>query len=157
MRRIIALSFLAGSGPALLELMRDRASRIAGVDEIVDLKLQIGALEGGGEGNQEEQERLRSLIARAREFTDSPESDARRRELQTQLEETAKATAMADRLNARRREAARETLNRQLALIREMRSLSRAELAQSVLQLRARRRGLERRLDISPNGPEDEF
>ena len=131
-----------------LETMRDRASSIAGVDDIIDLKMKITRLEGYGQENNAEVERLRKLVERGREQAEPEDIYQRLQELSFHLKEAAQATAMADRLNARRQTAAKLRLRQDLALIREMREQDVTELAQEALKMRSRRRELERDLNV---------
>jgi len=126
-----------------LNELRDRASVLANVDEIIELKLRLAKLQNTDQDNSAERERLKTLIELGRQQEDPPEVYELLQELSLHLSETAKATAMADRLNSRRREVARVNLNDRLALIREMKSVDSEALGKEILALRTKRKKLE--------------
>lgn len=140
-----------------LETLREEASRAAAVDEIVDLKMQIAVFEGGGEDNAEERQRLADLVALGRRMEEPEAINDQLKELSEQLMQTAQATAMADQLNNRRKEAAKASLARKLNLIREMKNIDETLLARNVLALRERRRQLESRLHIAGEDGSSDF
>ena len=133
--------------------LRAQASKIAGVDEIIDLKMDLARVKGFGEQSAVEQERLRRLINVGRSVTDSPEIGKLRGDLTLQLRDSAQKSALASRLTARKRAAGKATLEQRLQLIRDMASYDPKLLAQEVLKLRERRRALESRSRV---GLEDE-
>ena len=133
-----------------LDSLRSKASAVAGVDEIIDLKIELARLRGFGDQKAAERERLRDLVSIGRKRTDPEGVDALRQELSLHLADTARATAMADRLRVRRKEAARATLDKKLAFVKEMSRYNPEELAAEVIRLRNRRRELEARLNLRP-------
>lgn len=133
-----------------LEKLRDEASRVAAVDEIVDLKMQIAIFDTGGDDYKEDRKRLAKLVSLGRRMKDPENINEHLKMLSEQLSQTAQATAMADQLNNRRKEAAKASLTRKLGLIREMKDVDEGTLARNVLALRQRRRLLESRLHITP-------
>ena len=126
-----------------------KASEIAGVEEIVALKLELSELRGAGESGESEKERLKALVEKGRSTTDPEGIHELLKELANQLAKTAEATAMADRLNERKKSAAMATLNQKLELIKEMEALDSQELAERALLLRARKRALIDSVDYS--------
>ncbi len=137
--------------------LREEAAKIAGVDDIIDLKMELTRLKGFGEENVVEIERLKTLLELGRTMSDPPDIYQRKQKLSEHLREAAKATAMADRLNERRRAAAVSSLEKKIAMVRETKNYDREALAKQVLFLRAKRKQLEARLDIAPNQVEDQF
>jgi len=133
-----------------LEGLRDEASKIAGVDEIIDLKMELVQLKGFGEEHAQELERLRELVEYGRGLADPANIDQQRQELMSHLTEAAKVTSVAERLNSRRRQTAVATVQAKLNLIRRMRNVDSNALAKEALRLRAIRRQLEVRLGIAP-------
>lgn len=139
-----------------LKGLRDQASKIAGIDEIIDLKMELARLKGFGDQKAAEKERLKALLAEGRgQQAEDPKIDVLRQELSANLRDTARMTAMADRLKSRRREAARTTVEKKLSLVREMSRYNPETLAQEVLKLRAKRKDLEAKLNIAPASPSD--
>jgi len=128
--------------------LRKKASKIAGVSELIDLKLQLDSLQGTEEERTAELERLDHLVSTGRRWADPEGIDTIRQELGVHLKEAAKATSVADRLNRRKSRIAEQGFRRKLRLINEMKSVDMAEMAQKVLSLRRRRHALERRLKI---------
>lgn len=137
--------------------VRERASQIAGVDDIIDLKMELAKLQGFDEENVAEVSRLKTLVERGRNLPDMPNLYPLIQELSLHLEEAAKVTAMADRLNTRRRETALSGLQKKLALVKEAKNYDREALARDVLRLRERRRELERQLHITTPGFSNDF
>ncbi len=129
-----------------LRTLRAEASKIAGVDEIIDIKMDLARVKGFGEQGAAEQERLRRLIELGRAVKDPPEVSRLRGDLTLQLRDSAQKTALASRLTARKRAAGKATLEQRLQLVKEMSSYDPKALAQQVLKLRERRRALEERL-----------
>ena len=140
-----------------LDELRSEASRVAAVDEIVDLKMQIAIFDTGGDDYKEERDRLADLVSLGRRMKDPDNINEQLKMLSEQLSQTAQATAMADQLNNRRKEAAKSSLARKLNLIREMKNVDEAALARNVLSLRESRRQLENRLHISSDEENREF
>lgn len=126
-----------------IDTLREQVLQIAGIDELVSLKMKLAQLQGRGENNVSEQERLKTLIQRAREMGDPPDIYARMQELSLHLTETAKATALAERLGRRQQEAAQQHVHNKLGLIQEMRELDTTALTQELASLKAERVRLE--------------
>jgi len=141
-----------------LNQLRERASVLANVDEIVELKMKLSKLQSSGEDNSSERERLRTLIELGRQLGEPADIYSLLQELSLHLSETAKATALADRLNSRRREVAKASLNDRLALVKEMKNVDAEALGKEILVLRAKRKKLESQRQ-APSGPieEDQF
>ncbi len=140
-----------------LRKVRLAASDIAGVDDIIDLKMKLAGFQGMGEDSMAEAERLKSLIESGRELPEPPEIDYQRQELFEQLAQAAQVTSMADRLQSRRKETAKARLQDQLALIKETQSANPEALARVALELRLRRKNLERQLQVAPQAGDNEF
>ncbi len=140
-----------------LRVLRDKASVVSGIDDIVDLNMELTRLKGTAQDSAVEQARLRTLISAGRQEGIDGDIDTRRQQLLELLTETAQATAMADRLSAHRREAARTNLQKKLALVKEMKSVDADVLAKTALELRARRRQLEATRNVQPTEAPTDF
>lgn len=138
-----------------LRLLRDRASQIAGINDIVDLKVELANLQGRGQATQTEVQRLEALKMLGRHLPDPPQSKELQQQLLTDLKETAQVTATADRLNTRRRQAAAQTVEQKLALIKETQNYDPEQLGREVLRLRNIRRELQARVSGSNNNNQD--
>lgn len=132
-----------------LTLLHGRASQIAGIDEIIDLKMELARLRGFGEEAVAERAQLQDLIEVGRKLKDPLDIDERRHELLIQLAETARVTALADRLNRRRRTAALANIQKKLAFIKETKDVDLEVLAKRASTLRLKRKQLERMLNVS--------
>lgn len=126
-----------------LAQLREQASKIAEVDELIDLKSELANTRGFDERKLDEISRLRALAEIGRTDPAQPDVDLMRIQLSTQLSEAAKATAMSDRLNRRKRDAAMASYRRKLDLIRRNEGIDPQELAREILRLRKRRKELE--------------
>ena len=140
-----------------LRALRKQASQIAGVDEIIDLKLELARVKGFGEQGGPEQERLAQLIQIGRTRKDSPQIDQQRLNLTLQLQDTAQKTAMALRLQARRKAAAHQAFERKLSLVRQMSRYDPTVLAQDIVRLRKQNADLRAEIGDSMPPPEDQF
>jgi len=129
-----------------LKVLRDKAMKLAGVDEIVRLQMEHNRLQASGDRRVSEQTRLRELINLGRKLPDPEGIDLLRQKLSGELRDTAQATALADRLKVRKKQAAKETLQEKLNLVKEMSKYNREEIAREILALRARRKELEKRI-----------
>lgn len=132
-----------------LDILRQEASKIAGVEDIVELQREQRSVETMLKNSEKEKLRLERLVELGRELDDPQEIDAIRTDLLDQLKEAAQATAMADRLNARRKASALTVLKNKLASVRQTANLNPEALAQEVLRLRKVRREWEGRLNVS--------
>lgn len=148
------VAMLEGLDKELAEL-RKQASQIAGVEDIIGLKMELAELEGFSSEQESERGRVERLVKIGRKQSQPKKLRARRRELQGHLKEAAKVTAMADRLSARKRNAALGKLHSQIALVKGASSSNREILAQQALQLRKKRRALEAKLGVGASG--DQF
>lgn len=141
-----------------LTALRRRASEIAEADKIIALKIEANDAKQSIDHDALETARLRSLIDQARDLEDPDGIDSYRQELALNLEEAAKVTAVADRLNQRKKESALRNFLKKIELVKEMDASNPSELAQQVLQLRKKRRELENRLGItSSDAANEEF
>lgn len=138
-----------------LVALKQRVVEVAGVSGIVDLQTELEELKSRNQEMILEQQRLKELVLLGRKEPDPQDSKLWRRDLSAQLREAAQATAMADRLNRRRREAAMSSLKDKLRLIKETRQYDPKELASEVLELRKKRRNLETRLNIAADTQTD--
>ena len=86
-----------------LESLKQEASEIAGVEKIVDLKMELTSLQNFNTESDAEQKRLEALIAFGRSQPDEADLAALRKDLGAQLKQTARKTATADRLAARKK------------------------------------------------------
>lgn len=137
----------------LVEL-RNTASRIAGVDEIVQLNAELERLKSFGEESVQELERLRRLTEIGRAQVAPAGAIQLRHVLSEQVRVAAQVTATADRLTARKREAALGSMKQKLRLIELTSTLDPEALTKEALRLRSYRRQLEHRLGTPP-GEED--
>lgn len=141
-----------------LAKLREDAVGIVDLDEIVSARIQKRALEQEIQKNSHEVERLDHLVEYGRELEDPDWIDDYRQQLTIHLQEAAKVTAVADRLDQRRREAAVQRFLQKVSLVEGMGNADPRALAQEVLQLRRKRRELENRLGItSADAPSDQF
>ena len=129
-----------------LSVMREQASKIAEVDEIIDLKSELTNVRGFDEQKSAEIERLHTLVAEGRDAADPKNLVSIRATLAENLAGIAKVTALSDRLSGRRREAAAASYRRKINLVRESEGIDPELLAQEALDLRRRRKELEARL-----------
>lgn len=138
--------------------LRNKAYEIAQVNDIIKLKLELEHLGREKDRLATEAERLKALIEIGREQEDPQGVDEYRQQLALHLKEAAQVTALADRLNRRKREAALQNFKTKLKLVKEMDATNPQTLAQEILRLRKKRRELENRLGItSPDTFTDEF
>ena len=91
-----------------------------------------------------EEDRIKHLIEASRLQSDDSWLDSLRQTLSADLRDTAQATAMADRLKDRKRVSAKENFEEKMALVKEMAQYDREAIAREILELRARRKLLER-------------
>ena len=104
-----------------LESLKQEASEIAGVEKIVDLKMELTSLQNFNTESDAEQKRLEALIAFGRSQPDEADLAALRKDLGAQLKQTARKTATADRLAARKKKAALSKLKSKIATVRSVR------------------------------------
>ncbi len=140
-----------------LSSLRSKASAIAGVDEIVDLKMELDKLKGYGQEKAVETDRLKQLIDTGRKQKDSFDLDPLKSELTVHLRDVAGKTANADRLEQRKQDSARTSLNQKMELVRQMEGEDAELLAREMVKLRAKRKELEARLGKPSVAPESEF
>ncbi len=141
-----------------LAYLRKQSSSMPQVKEIMALRLQLEALKNSVEKLNAEADRQRALLELGRQAEDPQEIDQIRFALAADLQEAAKVTANADRLNNRQQEAARQEFLKKVSLVREMENSNPEELARQVLSLRKKRREIENRMGVSPsNGRSDDF
>src|SRR5262249_48625981 len=93
--------------------------------------------------------RLDALNNLGRQVVDPDNIDVLRQDLQADLAETAKVTAVADRLNLRRRGGGVQDFAKKVNLVKEPHSANPESLAQEVLRLRKIRKELEAKLNLS--------
>ncbi|MCC6221069.1 MAG: hypothetical protein IT291_07510 [Deltaproteobacteria bacterium] len=140
-----------------LNEVREDASRIAGVDNIIMLKTRLAELESDEVSKQAERARLERLLAIGRGLADVPELSFYMQELSVHLQEAAKTTAMADRLSVRKRKAARAKLNYKIALAKKFGDENPVPLTKEVARLRQVRRQLEKRLGRDGDAAQADF
>jgi hypothetical protein len=128
--------------------LRGRAMLVGGVDSIILLQTEINRIKNGDIRRDNEQARLKELIAVGRKEQDSTGLDELRQLLSGALRDTAQATALADRLKSRKKQAAKQSLDDQLQMIRETSNINREEIAREILSLRAKRKQLEAQLKV---------
>lgn len=140
-----------------LSSLRSKASAIAGVDEIVDLKMELSKLKGYGQEKSAETERLKTLIEAGRKQKDTPDLDPLKSELSVHLRDVAGKTANADRLEQRKQDSARTSLNQKMELVRQMEGEDAEALAREMVKLRTKRKELEAKLGKAPAAQENDF
>ena len=131
--------------------LRSRASQIAPIDEIIDLQMNLEGIDRTKKKKDEEILRIHELVESGRKLQDPENVDTLRQELALHLAEAAKVTALADRLDRRRQDAALQTFMNKVNLVKEMQSANPEALAQEVLRLRKKRRELEARVGVGSN------
>lgn len=134
--------------------LRDKASQIAQVDDLLDLRSELENLKGNDDKKSDEVDHIREAIRLGYRTPASPAVDAVRLDLLGQLYAAARVTAFVDREADLKRSSAEMSYQRKLELIRETENLDPDALAQEALQLRERRRALERQLH--ENGGEED-
>ncbi len=142
---------------AKLKDLRGRASVIAGVDEIIDLQMELEGLKGYREEKSQEIDRLRALIELGRNLPEPDDLTVRRQELSVALREAAQVTALAERLSRRQKKAAYARFQEKLRTIKQTQSEDAQLLARRVLELRKKRREFENRLGITSADREENF
>ena len=148
------VKMLEGLDEELAEL-REKASKVVGIENIVDLNMELSELEGFSSELESEKERLEELIKIGRKAKQPANLAQKRRELQAFLKEAAKVTAMADRLNKKKKNAALSTLRKNISLVKQTSGYNLQLLSQEVLKLRRQRRKLEAQLNLATRG--DQF
>jgi len=141
-----------------LSQLRDQAAKIAGVDDLIDLKSELDSLKGSDEKKSVEVDRIKLLAKLGFEAADPKNSDALLMDLGGQLRLAAKVTAEADKVGTNRKGSVEAEYRRKLDLVRRMEGVDPQSLAQQVLNLRKRRKDLEARLDTgaSPSTEADQ-
>jgi hypothetical protein len=122
---------------------RGKAMLVGGVDSIIQLQTEINRIRNADIRRDNEQIRLKELVALGRKEQDSIGFDELRQQLSGALKDTAQATALADRLKSRKKQTAKQSLDDKLKLIRETSTINREEVAREILSLRAKRKQLE--------------
>ena len=123
--------------------LRDKAMLVGGVDSIIQLQTEINRIHNADARRDNEQVRLKELVALGRKEQDITDMDELRQQLSGALKDTAQATALADRLKSRKKQTAKQSLDDKLKLIRETSTINREEIAREILSLRAKRKQLE--------------
>ncbi len=131
---------------ARLAQLREKASKIAGVDDLIDLKSELANLKGFDEKKIAELDRLHLLVRAGEQRALPPQADDKRMELGDQLRSAAQVTAEADQLGLTKKESVEGAFRRKLELVRQAQGVNAQELAQEVLRLRKHRKELEARL-----------
>lgn len=127
----------------LLVDYRGKAMLVGGVDSIIQLQKEINRIRNADIRRENEQTRLRELIALGRKEQDGISFDELRQQLSSALKDTAQVTALADRLKSRKKQTAKQSLDDKLKLIRETSTINREEIAREILSLRTKRKQLE--------------
>ncbi len=137
--------------------LREQASKIADVDEIIDLKSELANLQGSDEQKAAETERLRELVKVGRALPEPAGIDSIRANLSLHLEAAARVGASVDRAAATKREDIIAGYKRKLALIRTTDNENPEALAQELLTLRKHRKELESSSGLSSAEKNSEF
>lgn len=133
-----------------LNRQKEKASSLAGIDEIVNLKMRYAFLTSHQDEQNRTVEQLRKTIERARDQLPPADVDRRRQELSISLKETARRTAIARRLTARKQESAVAGFQKKLELIKQYEGVDAEALAREVLTLRIQRKQLQEKLRGTP-------
>lgn len=137
--------------------VRTRGFALTGIDQIVETQTNLDRVKRARDEKAAEVVRLTELIEAGREISEPEGVVVRRQQLLDELKQAAQVTAMADRLNSRRREAAVAAVQRKVAAIRESKSIDANSLAKEILTLRVRRKALESKLNITGQEQSNEF
>ena len=140
-----------------LKELRDKVSVLVGADKIIQVRSEVAANKGRVSDLTIDKQRLERLISQSKTMPEMEDVDILRRELSVHLQEAAKATATADRLNKRKKEAAMHEIQNNVALIKETNQDNPQDLARMALELRAERKRLEMRLGSSASESQNEF
>lgn len=140
-----------------LKQLRERVAQVAGVDGIVELKMELAKLRAFDSKDNEIQGSLVKLVEVGRQMADPENAKLWRKSLAEDLRGAAEVTAMADRLAKRRRQAALKAFKSQSQLIKAMKDYDPQMLARKLLKLRKKRRELEGRLNLSKHSENLEF
>lgn len=134
--------------PELAQL-RMGISQLVKIDDLVQLRLMVSYLEADVAKKFEEIKRLQDLLAAGRAQGEEESYGDLRQDLSMRLRETAQVTAMADRLQNRKKRAAQTALEYKMNLIQTTQGVDPNSLAREVLRLRAERQNLERELGVA--------
>jgi len=137
-----ALDELSGK----LEGLKREASGIVDVEKIVDLKIELSTLQNFGTEFDAEEKRLKDLIAFGRSQPDESSLASIRKDLGSQLKETARKTVTADRLAARKKKAAFSRIKNKIATIKSTRGDSLEDLKRKIAAARKKKREFQNRL-----------
>ncbi|MCC6931785.1 MAG: hypothetical protein IT292_00815 [Deltaproteobacteria bacterium] len=137
--------------------LRNMISEIVGVNRLIKLRKEAAALQARNAGLQAHQEYLQSLQERAKAVPELEDIDILRKELNANLQATAEATALADRLVKRRKHTAMLELQNKLSAVRETANDDPKALAKQALELRSERKRLEMKLGKSLPAQAEEF
>ena len=136
--------------------LRDQASKIAGVDDILDLKSELASLQGvDGKKKVTEFQRINELVKAGRATPEPLGADDMRQNLASQLRQVSITTAEVDRLGTSRHDSAVSEYRRKLAMAKEADSADPQALAQEILALRKQRKELEGRLNLNSDAGGD--
>jgi hypothetical protein len=127
-----------------LKKLRNEASSITGVSDIVELKKRLSQVVGYEEKGEAEQGRLRRLIESGKSVEEPAQIDQRRQALSLQLQQVAQLTASAEKISARTQSLGKTSLEKKLNLIKETAQYDAELLAKQLLDLRSRRVELEK-------------
>ncbi|MFN8389990.1 MAG: hypothetical protein U0136_06845 [Bdellovibrionota bacterium] len=140
---------------ARLTQVREQASKIAGVDDILDLKTELANLKDFDEKKFSDLERLHALYKAGSTVPDPKDVQDLRVKLLNQLRLAAQVTAEADRLGMSRQESALAEYKRKVDLVKSTAGEDPQALAKQILQLRKQRRELEGRLNLGAGGEQN--
>lgn len=130
-----------------LSQLRDQAAKIAGVDDLIDLKSELDSLKGSDEKKAVEVDRIKLLSRNGFESAPPKNADESLMDLGAQLRLAAKVTAEADKVGLNKKGSAEAEYRRKLELVRRAEGADPQALAQQVFNLRKRRKELEARLN----------
>lgn len=150
-KSLVSLKLDATEIEQKLNIVRQRVSQIADLDEIVKLKAQQSVIKEMKSEQDRDIKQLKQLIEDGRTLQDPEKIDQYRQELYADLEEAAKVSAIADRLSQRKRESAAQGFYKKLELVKQMDNANPEQLAHEIMRLREQKKALETRLGIGNN------
>lgn len=137
--------------------LRNMISEIVGVEDIIKLRAEAAALRIRNNDLQAHRDYLVQMQEIAKKMPEVEDIDILRKELNSHLQATAEATALADRLVKRRKQAAIMELQNKVLAVREAANEDPKALAKTALELRAERKRLEMKVGRSVSEHADEF
>lgn len=134
-----------------------KAIELASLDRLIEMSQEMEARKFVMEKNKQEKERLQELIEEGRSYESKLDLDELRKQLAIDLQETAKATAVADRLALRKKRSAVSNMQKKLLRIQESRNIDIEGLMRELSALKNKRKELEKELKMESSPEDREF